>query len=220
MEKIIPEDEPAWQLILDLKYIVDPVVCPVHTNESVAYLETKISEHRYRYWTLFPERKLLPKHHYMEHYPALILLFGPLVSFWTLRFESKYTYFKQVVRHTNCFKNITLPLVAKHQFMIGHSMFSSSCKKKKTVSTVPLDVLKEEVAVSLHQKYPDLTVVNLAQSVSADGINFRSGMVTVHGFVGGLPDFAKIVQMCVLKDGLTFIVKRNKLMVQRTLQIL
>lgn len=76
------------------------------------------------------------------------------------------------------------------------------------VSTVPLDVLKEEVAASLLQKYPDLTVVNLAQNVSADGINFRSGMVIVHGFVGGLPDFAEIVQMCVLKDGLTFIVKK------------
>lgn len=56
--KLIPEDEPAWQLILDLKDIVDLVVCPVHTNESIAYLETKISEHRYSYCTLFPERKL------------------------------------------------------------------------------------------------------------------------------------------------------------------
>lgn len=33
-------------------------------------------------------------------------------------------------------------------------------------------------------------------------------MIIVHGFVGGLPDFAEIVQMCVLKDGLTFIVKK------------
>ena len=123
--KLIPEDEPFWQLILDLKDIVDLVVCPVHNNESIAYLETKISEHRNRYCTLFPERKLLLKHHYLEQYPALILLFGPLVSFWTLRFESKRSYFKNVVRHTNCFKNIKLSLATKHQLMIGHSLFSS-----------------------------------------------------------------------------------------------
>lgn len=79
--KLISEDEPAWHLILDLNDIGDLVVCPVHTNESIAYLETKISEHRYKYCTLFPERKLLPKQHFLEHYPALILLFGPLVSF-------------------------------------------------------------------------------------------------------------------------------------------
>lgn len=91
-------------------------------------------------------------------------------------------------------------------------MFSSSCEKKSLevarVSTVPLDVLKEEVTVSLRLKYPDLSVVNLAQNVSVDSINFRSGMIIVHGFVGGLPDFAEIVQMCVLKDGLVFIVKK------------
>lgn len=210
--ELIPEDEPAWQIILDLKDIVDLVVCPVHTNESIAYLENKISEHRHRYCTLFPERKLLPKHHYLEHYPALILRFGPLVSFWTLRFESKHSYFKQVAKHTNCFKNITLFLATKHQLMISHSIFSSSCEKNnpkvEQVSTVPLHVLKEEVAISLSQKYPDLTVVNLTHNVYADGINFRSGMIIVHGFVGGLPDFAEIVQMCVLRDGLAFIVKK------------
>lgn len=62
------------------------------------------------------------------------------------------------------------------------------------MSTVPLDVLKEEVAISLSQKYPDLTVVNLTHNVYVDGINFKSGMI--------------IVQMCVLRDGLGFIVKK------------
>lgn len=37
--KLIREDEPVWHLILDLKDIVGLVVCPVHTNDSVAYLE-------------------------------------------------------------------------------------------------------------------------------------------------------------------------------------
>ncbi len=96
--------------------------------------------------------------------------------------------------------------------MISHSIFSSSCEKNnlkvEQVSTVPLDVLKEEVAISLSQKYPDLTVVNLAHNVYVDGINFRSGMIIVHGFVGGLPDFAEIVQICVLTDGLAFTVKK------------
>lgn len=33
-------------------------------------------------------------------------------------------------------------------------------------------------------------------------------MIIVHGFVAGLPDFAEIVQICVLKDGVSFIVKK------------
>lgn len=96
-----------------------------------------------------------------------------------MRFESKHSYFKQVVRHTKCFKDITLSLATKHLLMISHSIFSSSCEKSplevERVSTVPLDVLNEEVAKSLSQKHPDL-IVNLAQNVSVDCVIFRSGM--------------------------------------------
>ena len=90
----IPEHEPAWQVLLDLKVIVELVVAPVHNNESIAYLECKISDHRQGYRELFPIKKLLPKHHYIEHYPQLIRLFGPIVGFWTIRFEAKQFFLK------------------------------------------------------------------------------------------------------------------------------
>ena len=34
----VPEDEPAWQVLMDRKDIVELVVAPVHTEESVAYV--------------------------------------------------------------------------------------------------------------------------------------------------------------------------------------
>ncbi len=166
--KLIPQDEPAWELILLLKDIVELVVCPVHTSESVAYLESKISEHRNRFQALFPERKLLPKHHFMEHYPAMIHLFGPPVSFWTMRFEAKHSFFKQVARHTNCFKNITKTLARKHQLMVGQFMQSSQCDELPVevtrISTVPVDVLHEDIAYTFNQRYPNTSAINLAQT--------------------------------------------------------
>lgn len=51
-------------------------------------------------------------------------------------------------------------------------------------------------------------MVNFAQNVCVDGINYKNGMTIVHGSVGGLPDFAEIVQMCVVKDSVAFIVKK------------
>ena len=68
---------------------------------------------RARYWQkyqqLFPHVKLQnTKHHYLEHYPEMIKLFGPLVLFWTMHFEAKHSFFKKVGRHTNCFRNIPL----------------------------------------------------------------------------------------------------------------
>lgn len=43
---LVPDDEPAWQLILHLKYIVNLVVFPIHCAETIVYLEFKISEHQ------------------------------------------------------------------------------------------------------------------------------------------------------------------------------
>lgn len=69
---VVPEGEPAWQVLMDLKDIVELVVSPVHTDESISYPEMKISEHRQRHQELFPNVKLLPKHHFLEHYPEMV----------------------------------------------------------------------------------------------------------------------------------------------------
>lgn len=91
--KLVPIDEPAWQVILYLKDIADLVVAKVHTLESIAYLECTISDHRKCYQALFPDQRLLPKHHFLEHYPEMIKCFGPLVSLWTMWFEAKHSFF-------------------------------------------------------------------------------------------------------------------------------
>lgn len=41
--RLIPDDEPAWQWILDLKDIVELVVAPIHCGETIDYLEFKIT---------------------------------------------------------------------------------------------------------------------------------------------------------------------------------
>ena len=125
----VPEDEPAWLILMDLKDITELVVAPVHSDDSLAFLESKILEHRQRYQTLFPDIKLIPKHHYLEHYPQIIRLFGPVVGQWTMRFEAKHSFFKQIIRHTSCFKNVPLSLASKHQLMIAYHL-SSPCLNK------------------------------------------------------------------------------------------
>lgn len=60
----MPANEPAWEHLNDLKDIVDLVVAPSRTKDSIAYLAFRISEHRIRFQEVFSETKLLPKHHY------------------------------------------------------------------------------------------------------------------------------------------------------------
>ncbi len=97
-----------------------------------------------------------------------------------MRFEAKHSLFKKVARHTNCFKNIMLTLAAKHQQMIAYQIHSCSLKKSTlevtSVSTLPVDVLKEVVTV-LRLKYPGINEVHLAKNVTNNGINYITGML-------------------------------------------
>lgn len=80
----VPEHEPVWQMLMTLKDIVDLVMSPAHTEESICYLESMISEHQRRFLDVLPQETLKPKHHFLERYPRLIREFGPVAAFWTI----------------------------------------------------------------------------------------------------------------------------------------
>lgn len=76
------------------------------------------------------------------------------------------------------------------------------------VSTLPLDVINEDIAQAVKQKYPHMDTVDLTKHVSYSGFNYRIGMVVAHGSLAGLPEFSEIVHMIVLQETLIFIVKK------------
>lgn len=107
---VVPENDDAWSVILDLKDIVELLAPSTFTDESLCYLDAKINEHRKLLLNVFPGLKLKPKHHFLEHYAHISCCFGPLVEFWTIHFEAKHSLFKKVVCDVSNFKNILLTL--------------------------------------------------------------------------------------------------------------
>ena len=57
--------------------------------DTVDYLRILIEDHHIFFKRLYPEASILPKMHYMVHYPSQIYCFWPLVSTWTMRYETK-----------------------------------------------------------------------------------------------------------------------------------
>ncbi|XP_043473418.1 uncharacterized protein LOC122505700 [Leptopilina heterotoma] len=98
------------------------IVCS-HTIslETLSYLESLIPLYLETYAQVYenPEsaegRKFIPKQHFLIHYPRLIKIFGPLVHFWTLRFEAKHQFFKKIVQAMRNWKNVPITLSRKHQ---------------------------------------------------------------------------------------------------------
>lgn len=95
--------------------------------------------------------------------------------------------------------------------MIGYHLSCPNIDKPvldvSDVSTVPLDCVKEELALAFKKRDPTLGEIHLAKNVWSKGINYRIGMVVAHGSEGGLPEFREIQQMSILHQRLFLVLK-------------
>ncbi len=112
-----PTENEVWQLLLQLRQITELICAPSINVGQIAYLSVLIEEYIDTRKMTFPTHPLKPKHHYMCHYPELTDRFGPLIRLWTLRFESKHSYFKQCARNLHNFKNLPATLAERHQLL-------------------------------------------------------------------------------------------------------
>ena len=69
---LVCRDDPHWYLLLLLLQIADIVFSPMLSTGITIYLKHLISEHHGLFKHLFPCKRLLPKHHFMVHYPTCI----------------------------------------------------------------------------------------------------------------------------------------------------
>lgn len=182
---------------------------PVHTEESICYLDSLISEHRCRFLEALPQQKLPPKHHFLDHYPQLIQEFGPVAALWTMRFEAKHRFFKRIVRQTGCFRNILLTLSNKHQLMIAYNLHESNAIRSPLSVTksieLSLDVPKDDIKDTVKCRFPTVITVHAANNVCFLG--YATGMLVCFSSTAGLRDFAEVLQIMLIHEKLTFVVR-------------
>ena len=109
----IPKDDDAWKCYQLLMKIVDICTARFCSKESVAYLSTLIEEHHFTFVSTY-SISLIPKQHFMVHYPQQIIRFGPLIHCWNMRHEAKLNLCKKVSKFGN-FKNICYSAAMRHQ---------------------------------------------------------------------------------------------------------
>ncbi|KAK3926387.1 UvrABC system protein C [Frankliniella fusca] len=110
----------------DIPYIKDVLLPKYFQLRSVVLVNAK----------LYP---LKPKHHYMMHYPELMLKYGPLIHLWTLGFEQKHKFFKHVCRMSRNFINVEYTCALRHQLNLAYQSTGPLLPKGVTeVGAVPL----------------------------------------------------------------------------------
>jgi len=206
----VPDGDHIWEILMDLKEIAELAVSQTFTDESIQYLACKIVDHRQLLQYVFPNFRLRPKHHFLEHYPDLIKCFGPLVHLWTMRFEGKHKVFKKIVHDTHNFKNILKTLANRHQNMMAFYLSTPSFFKPPVqttnVASVFVDTLPTD-AQQFIQQMTDSNTVYAASQVTIDGTQFTSGMFVCTGTYGGLPQFKEIVNILLISNDIYFLLK-------------
>lgn len=177
-----PGENQVWQLVLQLREMVSLICAPAISSGQIAYLRVLIDEYLCFRKQAFPDQQLKPKHHYVSHYPELIIRFGPLIRLWTLRFESKHTYFKQCARKLHNFKNVCLTLAERHQllqvYLNGGNLFPPDVLVEKAAAFFPKDYndsIKESVLS--YDFGPENTLI--AHEATVKGTKYKKNMHVV-----------------------------------------
>ena len=132
----VPNDDSCWISFLLLLRICQIANSPICSPDTISYLRVIIEEKLHTFKTVYPHQKLLPKHHYMLHYPAQIERLGPLIQCWTMRQESKLNFVKKVSRLSN-YKNICKTVVKKHNFWMCYQFNKNPYLLTPSVSYSP-----------------------------------------------------------------------------------
>lgn len=176
-----------WEMLLILRQICTLTMSLKISLDSVAILGSLIKKYIQYRTDLFENSPLKPKHHYMLHYVYYFLNFGPLRQLWTLRFESKHSYFKMCVRHLHNFKNVLYSLTKKHQLLQCLNDFQE-------------DWFSEEVTVKDSEIYLDPTDNNRSIKYKSKEIIYRGILYSVGMFVVASKNEYNIFRICKIKD--------------------
>lgn len=194
----VPRNDPVWEFFLIFREIVDIVTAPTVNRNIVEYLRVLITEHHEMYTSLFDDN-LKPKHHYMIHYPDLMLILGPLINIWSTRWESAHRPPKQYAHLTNSRVDLPKTLAIKMQLKLCYRLFSRKQFVKK-----PVWGPRAFNGASLHvlDNYPlffSKLPSALRQSgtvtirwIEIKGTKYEHNMVVVLGFRKELPRFGII----------------------------
>jgi hypothetical protein len=113
----IEKQPDLMNLMMKMVRITQLAVAPSISVDQVCLLTAEIEEYFRLRLQIFPNNQLLPKHHFLCHYPELIREYGPLGKFWTLPFEHKHQYFKIMMGHAKNYINESKLLAERHQFL-------------------------------------------------------------------------------------------------------
>jgi hypothetical protein len=121
-----PSTSQHWSCFILLLQISQILTSPTVPLESITSLERLIKDHHALFYILYPE-KVIPKLHFLIHFPHQMRQFGPARFHWCYRMESYHQIAKY--RHYN-FKNLCFSVCKRYSLFHSSNLFDDHGRPK------------------------------------------------------------------------------------------
>jgi hypothetical protein len=199
--------------------IADIIFAPSVTTGLTGFLSHLISDHHTHFVKLFgDDKRLMPKHHFMVHYPSCIIESGPPVRYWCMRFGARHRFFKDLGRLSHGYKNICQTLANRFQLSLASFLLNAGALKSHVQVGLCKDVLvrslgdevAEVICCAVHIGLHD--IIYLANWVTVGHYTFQKQTVVVTDIVDGLPLFGIVHKILALANDVWFVLSCLKTM--------
>lgn len=204
---LVPEGNDDWELLLLLFDCMDIIFSPAISPGDCIFMRHLISDHHELFLELFPDRHLKPKHHFMLHYAEAALKIGPLINYWSMRFEAKHNFFRRLSHIVCNFKSITRTMAYRHQMYLCYQLLSKQSFKEASLeigpgSCVLLNSIPDcQILSNLLGMYPLFGDVFVAKWAVVHGTKYRKGMMVAFDRTDDqCPVYARIRDVIVVRD--------------------
>ena len=115
--------EESYELLCRLSALVEVVMAPRIRRHEVVIFEEDVIEYLNLRSKIYDDyshllNKPKPKTHYLSHYAASLLMYGPNIGVSTSRYESKHRTAKMLASSTKNFVNIAKTLAIRQQYRL------------------------------------------------------------------------------------------------------
>jgi hypothetical protein len=183
-------NDPAYTLLLRLHDVVEICTSPCLTLQEIDHMDILIQEYlNFRNDLVLVDNLILPKpkHHFLSHSAFHYKRFGPLILCWTLRFESKHRFFKDLANKCKNFKNFLYTASIRHQRFQAHILHCGIFKPDFVLphNAVPLDQLSysAKTQTTLTRQIFAMSATVSSNPFLANSVTFRGTRYTCDQFV-------------------------------------
>lgn len=202
----VPKEEAKYICFLKLIEILQIALSPSVSDDTISYFRVLIEEHHTMFIEEYPSQSFIPKLHYLVHYPNQIRTHGPLIRAWTMRYEGKLSYFKQIARTCN-YKNVTLTLANKHQRWLAYHLFSEMMFTPEVLrgpmkTCTMISEQSSQMQLLIQRYIPQAKPENLITSsrwITVNGIKYSTNnCYLISSMSAGEPNFSKVEQIVTI----------------------